>query len=367
MTRAANPETPLAARLKQRIAETGPMPVAEYMAACLGDEVHGYYRTRDPLGARGDFITAPEVSQVFGELIGLWCILVWRGMNRPASFNLVELGPGRGTLMADAMRAASIDPDFIKAVRMELVDFSPVLRNAQKQLLGKYFPNWHDSVDDVAEGPAIFIANEFLDSLPVRQLVRDGGRWRERCVTAENGRLGFCLAEGDAAAGIRLPEAVARGASDGDVVELRPDADTMAAALGRRATQHPLAALFIDYGHARSAAGDTLQAMVAHGYADPLDFPGEQDLTAHVDFEAFARAAEAAGLACDGPVGQGEFLLKLGLAERCERLMKGASDAQRADIESGARRLADPAQMGALFKVLCVRSRDVATSPPFRE
>lgn len=363
----SKPATPLAALLRQRIAETGPMTVADYMAACLGDERHGYYRTRDPLGARGDFITAPEISQIFGELIGVWCILAWRGMGRPAPFCLVEMGPGRGTLMADALRAAAIDPAFVEAARVELVETSGVLRAAQRERLAAHEPNWRDSLDAVPEGPAVILANEFLDALPVRQFIRHNGGWRERCVTAEGDDLAFCLGEEASDGSPPIPEEAARQSGEGDIVELRPEADRVIAALWRRAVDHPLAALFIDYGHERSAPGDTLQALARHGYADPLEAPGERDLTAHVDFAALIRVAGYAGLATDGPMTQGEFLMKLGLAERCERLMKSASEVERAAIESGAQRLADPAQMGSLFKVLCVRGSNVPALPPFKE
>lgn len=362
-----NSNTPLAARLRQRIAETGPVSVADYMAACLGDESHGYYRTRDPLGLRGDFITAPEISQVFGELIGLWCLLAWRGMDRPSPFHLAELGPGRGTLMADAMRAAAIDQDFIAASRIELVETSPVLRKSQQTLLAAHAPRWRERLEDAPDGPLIVVANEFLDALPVRQLVRRDGSWRERCVALDGDALAFCLGGDALREPATMPADAADAAGEGDIVELRPQAEEVIAELGRRAGLNPVAALFIDYGHARSAPGDTLQALAEHGYADPLDAPGEQDLTAHVDFAALARAAEDAGLAADGPIGQGEFLMKLGLAQRCESLMRKASAPQREAIESGARRLADPERMGALFKALCIRGRDVPTPPPFGE
>lgn len=357
----------LTQKLKRRIAEQGPMSVAAYMEACLADPDHGYYRTRDPLGARGDFTTAPEVSQIFGELIGLWCVEVWRGMGAPSPFALVELGPGRGTLMADALRASRVVPEFGMAARLHLVETSPVLRQAQKERLGGYKPRWHDALADVPAGPALIVANEFLDALPARQFVRRGEAWYERLVSVEKGRLAFCLSDAPLGGVSPIPETVRDAACDGDIAEARPAAEALVSEIGRRAGAHPLAALFVDYGHGRSAPGDTLQAVSAHGYADPLEAPGEQDLTAHVDFEALGHAARAAGLNVHGPVEQGAFLLALGLAQRCERLMKEAGPEQAQAVETGARRLVDPMQMGTLFKVMALTSPSVAAPPPFEE
>jgi NADH dehydrogenase [ubiquinone] 1 alpha subcomplex assembly factor 7 len=357
----------LTQKLNRRIAEHGPMSVAAYMEACLADPDHGYYRTRDPLGRRGDFITAPEVSQIFGELIGLWCVEVWRGLGAPSPFNLVELGPGRGTLMADALRASRVAPEFAGAARLHLVETSPVLRQAQKERLGAHKPCWHDALADVPAGPALIIANEFLDALPVRQFTRAHEAWHERLVTAEQGRLAYCLSDAPLGDESLIPEAVRDAARDGDMAEVRTAAEELAAEIGRLAGAHPLAALFIDYGHVRSAPGDTLQAVSGHGYANPLEAPGEQDLTAHVDFETFGYAARAAGLKVHGPVSQGDFLPALGLAQRCERLMKEAEPEQAQAVETGARRLVDPAQMGALFKVMALTAPGIAAPPPFEE
>lgn len=356
----------LAKALHRRIAATGPLAVADYMDACLADPEHGYYRTRDPLGARGDFITAPEISQIFGELIGLWCAEVWRGMGSLAPCALIELGPGRGTLIADALRAVKIVPEFTAAAELHLVETSPVLRAAQAERLSAHAPHWHDTLASVPTGPAIVIANEFLDALPVRQFVRREGEWRDRRVTgAPDGGFQFCEGEEAATDGALVPEDISNAASEGDIAEVRPAVPDLMSQLAARAAVAPLTALFIDYGHAASAPGDTFQAVAGHGFADPLQAPGMHDLTAHVDFAALARAARKAGLAVHGPVEQGPFLLGMGLAQRCERLMKEASGAQAREIESGARRVVDPSQMGALFKAVALTGATAPVPPSF--
>lgn len=336
------------------------------MEACLGDSDHGYYRTRDPLGARGDFITAPEISQIFGELIGLWCAEVWRAMGAPGLLHLVEWGPGRGTLMADAMRAAAIVPEFARAVRLHLVETSPVLRKAQQERLAGFAPQWHEAPGDVPSGAAIVIANEFLDALPIRQFVHRAGNWRERCVDAgRQGGFVFCETDKPCADLHLIPFETAKAANEGAIAEVRPAVEALVEGLASRAAAHPLAALVIDYGHVRSGPGDTFQAVAGHGYADPLDSPGEHDLTAHVDFHQLAGLAAAAGLEVHGPLSQREFLLELGLAQRCKQLMKDADQAKARAIESSADRLVDQGQMGALFKVLALTGNTVPAPPPF--
>jgi len=361
-------DTPLAERLKARIARGGPISVANYMDACLADARAGYYRTRQPIGLKGDFITAPEISQIFGELLGLWAVAVWQSMGEPSHVVVAELGPGRGTLMADAVRAWRSVSKFLESVTIALVEISPSLRETQRATLrgAPASVRWHDSIEDVPQGPLIVIANEFIDALPVRQFVREGSIWRERCVTVcRNGDLAFTLGktikDGD------LPEA-ARGLDfpDGAIFETRPAAASVLAALAARAARAPLAALFIDYGHEQSGSGDTLQAVYRHKFADPLAMPGEIDLTAHVDFGEMKRSAKLLGLDTYGPMPQGEFLLKLGLEARRDRLLRGARPDQREAIVSGAR-LADPRAMGVLFKALSLASSGLASPPPFGE
>jgi NADH dehydrogenase [ubiquinone] 1 alpha subcomplex assembly factor 7 len=357
----------LAARLRDRIACEGPISVHDYMEACLGDRGSGYYTTRQPIGAAGDFITAPEISQIFGELIGAWAAAVWQAMGAPSSVIVAELGPGRGTLMADALRVWRSAPEFLACVSVALVERSPVLAAVQREALGDSPAQiqWYAALEDVPRGPLILIANEFIDALPVQQIVRAGGVWRERTVTlAGNG--GFAFGAGAPLERDDLPSWLGKAdAADGAVFEMRPAAFKLIEALAGRAKDAPVAALIADYGHAESGAGDTLQAVHRHRFADPLAAPGETDLTAHVDFAALKEAARARGLSTFGPMPQGRFLLKLGLQSRCDRLIRDATQDQRDAILSGAARLADPRQMGALFKVLALQSSGLAPPPPF--
>ena len=345
----------LSRRLAQRIRTTGPITVADYMEAALLDPRHGYYTTRDPLGAGGDFITAPEVSQIFGELVGLWCADAWEKMGRPARVILAELGPGRGTLMADALRALRLAPDFRRALSLHLVETSPVLRRAQEAALTGHSPAWHDGIADLPRGALILVANELLDALPIRQFVRGEKSWHERLVAleADGEALAFALDPAPSAAAALIPPAL-RGAAPGSLSEVRPAALSIATSLGARLAQQGGVALFIDYGHAPSACGDTLQALHRHRRHAVLADPGEADLTAHVDFAAFAEAARGAGARAWGPVPQGAFLTALGLVERAQALIAHAAPGQIAAIESGCRRLIDPAEMGTLFKVLAL-------------
>lgn len=360
---------PLAAVLRERIAGEGPISVHDYMEACLADRDSGYYTTRQPIGSAGDFITAPEISQIFGELIGAWAAAVWQGMGPPASMIVAELGPGRGTLIRDALRAWRSAPEFLASVSVALVETSPVLQAAQRETL-RDSPapiRWYAALEDVPQGPLIVIANEFIDALPVRQFVRQSGVWRERTVTLTD-RGGFIFGAGAAADPGDLPPWLGDSdATDGAIVETRPSASRLIETLAGRARKAPLAALIADYGHATSGIGDTLQAVRRHRFADPLARPGETDLTAHVDFAALKEAARTHGLAAFGPMAQGAFLLKLGLASRCDRLARGARPDQRQAILSGAARLADPRQMGVLFKMLALQSSGLALPPPFEE
>ncbi len=357
----------LAARLRDRIAGEGSISVHDYMDACLGDRRSGYYTTREPIGAAGDFITAPEISQIFGELIGVWCIAVGQAMGAPSPAIVAELGPGRGTLMADALRAWRNAPEFLASASVALIETSPALEAVQRETLSSSPAplQWYASLEDVPPGPLILIANEFIDALPVQQFVRQSGEWRERTVTITGtGALGFGAGgpvEHDA-----LPSWLGGvDASEGAIVETRPGASKVIATLAARAKDAPVSALIADYGHARSGIGDTLQAVCRHRFADPLAAQGETDLTAHVDFAALKDTARAAGLAAFGPMPQGQFLLKLGLEARCDRLARDATPEQREAIVSGAARLADPRQMGALFKMLALQSSGLAPPPPF--
>jgi len=335
----------LADRLRRLIETQGPIPVADYMALA---NAH-YYATRDPLGGGGDFVTAPEISQVFGELIGLALADLWVRAGRPAGIRYVELGPGRGTLAADAlraMRAAGLEP------RVHFVETSPVLRAAQAARVP--YADWHDDLAALpADGPVLAVANEFFDALPVRQLVATPTGWRERLVTLEGGR--FTPAAGPRVPSAAIPESV-RSAPPGTVLEASPASLAWVRRLAERLNRHGGAALVVDYGHDRLSAGETLQAVRRHGYADPWSEPGEADLTAHVDFESLARAACGAGALVHGPVGQGDWLVKLGIDARIEALSRSAP--RRRDEQFAARdRLVRAEAMGSLFRVMGLSAR----------
>ncbi|WP_442919362.1 class I SAM-dependent methyltransferase [Methylobacterium sp. SyP6R] len=341
-------ETPLLGELRRLIAVEGPITIERYMALCLGHPVHGYYRTRDPLGAAGDFTTAPEISQIFGELLGLWTAEVWHGLGRPSPFRLVELGPGRGTLMADALRALkAAAPDCLAAADLHLVETSPTLRAAQGRALADAAPTWHDSIDTLPGGRAILLANEFFDALPVRQYQRTARGWCERRVGLEGDALTFGLSPDP------TPEITADGAP-GAILTLPAVALDLTRQIAGRLAHEGGALLAIDYGDLYGGTADTLQAVARHRFADPLEAPGETDLTAQVDFAALARAAASTGAVVHGPVTQADFLLALGLAQRAARLAARATPVQAEAVKAGADRLIDrtPRGMGHLFKVM---------------
>jgi NADH dehydrogenase [ubiquinone] 1 alpha subcomplex assembly factor 7 len=364
----------LAAYLRRRILLEGPLSVAAFMTEALGHPRFGYYMTRDPFGTAGDFTTAPEISQMFGELLGLWCVDTWARMGAPATVALVELGPGRGTLMNDALRAAALVPAFRAAVTVHMVETSPALRARQQATLaGQSFarggPFWHDRLEDVPEdGPVLVIANEFFDALPIRQIQRTATGWAERLVdmddtaetgTAETGNEGaggfrFVL-EAGIGPGLRLVPESLRNAPPGSVLEVSPASQAVARTLGERLARHGGAALLIDYGYAHGPAlGETLQAIRRHAFAPVLESPGEADLTAHVDFAALAAAAREAGAAAHGPLPQGEFLMRLGIVQRADTLRRAGTPQQAAAVDAALDRLIGAEQMGTLFQVLAL-------------
>jgi SAM-dependent MidA family methyltransferase len=350
----------LDAVLAGEIARDGPMRLDRYMGRCVSH----YYATRDPFGAGGDFITAPEVSQMFGELIGVWCASAWEVMGKPKRLSLVELGPGRGTLMADLLRAVRVMPAFLDAATVHLVETSPALRDRQRAALNGHAVTWHDALDSVPDGPMILVANEFFDALPVRQLVRAGDGFRDRCVGLDAaGGLSFVLAEEEVSPAL-LP-GFARDVPDGGVIEISPEREAVAGAIGKRLARWSSSALIIDYGHLVSAPGDTVQAVRGHRYADILAAPGEADLTAHVDFAALGAALRAGGAAVPEPMTQGAFLLAMGLRER-EAAVKQRLDARgRLQVALAARRLAAGEEMGHLFKVMAATHSEVPPPYPF--
>jgi SAM-dependent MidA family methyltransferase len=341
--------------IRRRIGSAGPMPVGQYMTLCLTDPEYGYYMTRDPLGARGDFITAPEISQMFGELIGLWTMAVWKLMGEPENVRLIELGPGRGTMMLDALRAANTMPEFRKAVVAHLVEISPKLEERQRRAFGgmDIAVNWHKALEDVPPGPSIILANEFFDALPVQQAVMCADGWHERVVKLDDtGTFQFSNARDPIPLFDTMLPAELRDAPIGEIFEWR--SDQVALELGHRVVRSNGAALVIDYGHTASAAGDTLQAIGAHRHAHPLLGPGTVDLTAHVDFQALARAAESMNARVYGPVEQATFLRHLGIDTRAAALKRAVPPTKAGEIEAAHARLTNTERtgMGKLFKAI---------------
>ncbi|MEM1267011.1 MAG: SAM-dependent methyltransferase [Pseudomonadota bacterium] len=336
--------TPLARALAEEIRLSGPIDVARFMARALNDPEHGYYPTRDPLGAAGDFTTAPEISQMFGEMVGLWLATVWEGAGRPSPFALVELGPGRGTLMADILRATARVPGFHHGAGLHLVETSPTLRRAQAARLGPT-PTWHETIETLpSDRPLFVVANEFFDALPIRQFVRDGQHWRERRLGLSDGALSWGLGPAEP-----NPELDRRGAPDGALVEIGRAAQLIAAGLATTVAGTGGAILILDYG-AWDGTGDTLQAVRAHAPEPVLAHPGDADLTAHVGFRWLAEAAEPLA-AQFAP--QGAFLTALGIGERAAALARHTPSEATA-LAHALERLTAPAEMGTLFKVLAL-------------
>ncbi|HEV7251811.1 MAG TPA: class I SAM-dependent methyltransferase [Mesorhizobium sp.] len=351
--------TALAARLKRRVQAAGPMSVAEYMSACLLDPADGYYTTRMPFGAAGDFTTAPEISQMFGELAAVWLFAAWEASGRPAPVLLAELGPGRGTMMRDMLQAwARLDRDNAAKLEIALVEASPQLAALQRQTLGPLAgkARWHASVEELPGGPTLFVGNEIFDALPVRQYQFAGGRWHERVVGLdEKGELSLMLGPG-----APDPKALPQGvpAPERAVWEVSPAREVLMEQVAGRLEAHGGAGLFFDYGHLEPAYGDTLQAVRKHRPEPVLASPGEADLTSHVDFSALAATAQRHGLDA-WTATQGDFLLAMGLLERAGRLGGGADAEAQARIRGEVERLAGPDAMGTLFKVLAVAKPEV--------
>jgi len=342
--------------LVEQIRQTGPLTIAHFMAACLYEPRHGYYANAPRIGADGDFITAPEASQMFGELIGLWCVHEWDVLGRPDPMQLIELGPGNGALISDAWRAARIEPAFRSATQLHLIEISAALRARQAQALARFDvrPHWHERLDATLERPSLIIANEFLDCLPIRQFVRAEDGWRERLVGAdEQDALAFGLSPHTLRPGDQVIPPALHDAPEGAIAEFAPGLEAWVDLLAQRLKAAPGRALIIDY--AGDGQSDTLQAVRAHKKESPLAAPGEADLTARVDFVALKILARASGLQVAGPSPQGHFLNGLGLDARAFALSK--AHPERAErIAREVARLTAPDQMGTLFKALCLSS-----------
>nr|WP_321360981.1 SAM-dependent methyltransferase [uncultured Hyphomonas sp.] len=343
-------------RLIRLIETGGPIPVSTYMQLCLHDTAQGYYATRPGIGK--DFITAPEISQIFGELIGLWLVHEWKAMGSPEEIRIVEIGPGRAALMQDALRLGMVagGEDFAQALRLTLVEPSPAMRNVQREALAAAQPEFVSTLAEVPAGPMLLVANEYLDCLPARQFRRDGGSWRECVIGLDASRdLVFGLAADEQAA----PE----GAGDTRaVVEVQTGMDLLVADLVTRTA--PFRALFVDYGPSETAPGDSLRSFRDGQQVSPLALPGESDLTVDVDFGRLARLSRKAGLDVSGPAPQGMFLLGLGAQARLNQLVKANPDDAEA-MFNAAQRLIDPKDMGERFKAICLSSGGLPTPAGF--
>ena len=358
--------TPLEERLVDLIRLKGPITVADYMSDALCHPHDGYYMSRTPIGAEGDFTTAPEISQIFGELIGLWLLENWQAMGSPDAFNLIELGPGRGVLMEDILRAARLRAGFADAACVWLLETSGRMRvEQQKRLRGSGIkPLWADELADIPPAPSLIIANEFFDCLPIRQFQRIDRGWRERLVDVdENERLKFVLGRTPPPADYNLPSDA--DSEPGDTFEINFAAKEFLSELAAGLAENGGAALMLDYGHVASGLGDTLQAVRSHKFWPPLSTPGEADLTAHVDFAALADTAVDAGAVVYGPTAQGRFLERLGLTLRTEMLCKDKGEEEQVSIRAGSHRISAPDQMGEIFKVICVTSPGMPAPPGF--
>jgi NADH dehydrogenase [ubiquinone] 1 alpha subcomplex assembly factor 7 len=348
--------TALATLLADRIREDGPISIASFMAECLMHPVHGYYTSKTPFGAKGDFITAPEISQMFGELVGLCLAQSWLDQGSPTPFTLAELGPGRGTLMVDALRATRGVPGFHAALHLVLHEGAPALRAEQARALHAFSPRWIDSIDALPEAPLFLIANEFFDALPIHQYIADGSEWREKVLGLQDETLTFGLTDSKP-----RPDLTAQFGTlpAGSVVEVSALSQRYMSTIQNRLSKHGGLALIVDYGDWHSA-GDTLQAMKAHGFADPLASPGEADLTAHVDFKALAQLWQPCHYTT-----QGAFLTALGIAARTTRLAQSLADAALENHLAAYRRLTHDAEMGSLFKVLALTGPNAPKPPGF--
>ncbi len=335
------------------ISQEGPIGIDRYMGLCLGHPQHGYYMGKDPFGEKGDFITAPEITPLFGEVVGIWLATQFVAMGKPKTINLIELGPGRGTLMADILKAAATVPGFREAVRVHLVEMSPVLKRMQQWKLGAKV-TWHETLSSVPDGPFLLVANEFFDALPVRQLEHRRGQWNERVVGPEG-------------LGLRPSVPAGRPGKDGDVFEVSPARAAVAQEIGRRLSFTTGAALILDYGHLQTAMGDTLQALHRHKMVPVTHLPGESDITSHVDFEALGHALAKAGAKVPPAITQRQFLLQMGLEIRASVLAAKADAAQLAMLNRVVGRLVDEDQMGKLFKVMTATSLKLPTPYPFGE
>lgn len=351
----------LEAHLKQLILETGPISIAKFMEEALSNPRYGYYQLKDPFGEKGDFITAPEISQIFGELIGIWCAQNWQHMGSPQEFMLVEMGPGRGTLMMDLLRGTKHIPHFHEQMEVHFIETSPALTQMQQKRFRSYKGvrfYWHTHISMLPEKPMALVANELFDALPVHQFIKTTKGWREKMVGLNDnaGKLTFMLSP-DETGVTRMLSKKYTTAPEGAVVEWCPAGLMLMEEISSRLRRHKGAALIIDYGYEQPGFMETLQAVKAHHFHPVLETPGNADITAHVDFSELAEVAHNEGVKSYGPITQSDFLREMGVEIRAKTLLQHADEVQQNDIVSGVERLMSPAHMGELFKVLAVLSQ----------
>lgn len=352
-------------RLKTLIAQRGPISIADYMADALSHPQEGYYMSGSPIGAQGDFTTAPEISQLFGEIIGLWLVQSWLDMGSPDAFNLIELGPGRGVLMSDILRAARLRPNFLRAANVWFVENSGRMRLEQKKRMDLHSEikvNWVDRYNDIPEGPCLLIANEFFDCLPIQQFEKTHLGWHERMVGMDPTKDTLTYELAPAPIPLDHPLAKEETAKDKDIIEICTPATKLISQIAKTLHNHKGRALIIDYGHYSSAFGDTFQAIRNHEFCAPLEKPGTADLTAHVDFQMLGDTAIHENTSVYGAVSQGTFLDRLGLVYRLQALCRGKTQEEQEALRAGANRLSAADQMGELFKVMCMANPEL--EPP---
>ena len=353
--------TPLAQKLKKIIQTDGPISISKFMDLALNDKDYGYYQINEPFGVNGDFITSPEISQVFGELIGLWFLSSWRIAGCPKETKLIELGPGRGTLMADILRTVKkVESSFFKTAELHLVECSLSMRNRQALTLKDYDVTWHKNLDSVPQGPSLIIANEFFDALPIDQYLLTNKGWHEKCITFNKDKNIFEFTT------VSVPNFdIAKFPSEtfdseaNSVFERNRMSEKYADSIGQRIASNGIAALIIDYGYVNSSFGDTLQAVRGHKYQNPLFDIGRSDITAHVDFANLKKILEGHSIMVHGPVSQRKFLTDLGIEQRTMKLIETASEKQSTLLIKGCKRLIAERGMGSLFKVMSVTQKIV--------
>jgi NADH dehydrogenase [ubiquinone] 1 alpha subcomplex assembly factor 7 len=354
--------------IKKRILTEGPLSVADYMSEALANPKYGYYMNGDPFGKAGDFITAPEISQMFGELIGIWCAATWGQMGAPEKIKLIEVGPGRGTLMVDLLHALQIAPDFLATIEIHMIETSPDLEKHQKRNLRALDKNikWHKNFTEVPAGPFILFANELLDALPIQQFERSSSGWIERKVACDvNGNLMWLL-DGQIIAAQNFIPVTLKDCAVGSIFELSTVAANLVTSIAQSILEYGGTALFIDYGYVKSATGDTLQAIKGHKFHDVLKDPGNVDLSAHVDFEYLGKQAKATGILSYDVISQRNFLRMLGIEHRANQLKRVASIRQQSDIITGLNRLIGADEMGSLFKAFVLAHPDQPVPEGFR-